>query len=88
MGSGRVDRRARAVSPRELKSMADTLRSIRDFLGDVQTEMQKVTWPDWPQLKNSTYVIIVFVIVVALIIFVMDLVVNNALELLRGILGG
>jgi preprotein translocase subunit SecE len=68
--------------------MADTIRNARDFVGDVQTEMTKVTWPDTPQLKNSTYVIIVFVTVVALIIFGMDFVVNNALELLRGILGG
>jgi preprotein translocase subunit SecE len=68
--------------------MPDTLRNVRDFLGDVQTEMQKVTWPDWPQLKNSTYVVIVFVTVVALIIFGMDFTVNNALELLRGILTG
>ncbi|MQA92888.1 MAG: preprotein translocase subunit SecE [Gemmatimonas sp.] len=68
--------------------MPDTLRNARDFLGDVQTEMQKVTWPDWPQLQNSTYIIIVFVAVVALLIFVMDYVVNNALEILRGILGG
>lgn len=68
--------------------MADTLRNARDFIGDVQTEMQKVTWPDWPQLKNSTYVIIVFVVVVALLIFGMDFVVNNALEVLRSILGG
>ena len=68
--------------------MADTIRNTREFLGDVQTEMQKVTWPDWPQLKNSTYVIIVFVAVVALLIFIMDFAVNNALELLRSILGG
>lgn len=68
--------------------MADTLRNTRDFLGDVQTEMEKVTWPDWPQLKNSTYVIIVFVVVVALLIFGMDFLVNNAFELLRNILGG
>ena len=67
--------------------MADTLRNARDFISDVQSEMLKVTWPDWPQLKNSTYVIIIFVIVVALLIFVMDYAVNNALELLRGILG-
>lgn len=68
--------------------MADTLRNARDFLSDVQTEIQKVTWPDWPQLKNSTYVIIVFVAVVALLIFGMDFVVNNVLEIVRGILGG
>jgi len=68
--------------------MADTFRSAVDFLGDVKTEMEKVTWPDWPQLKNSTYIIMVFVTIVALIIFGMDFVVNNALELLRRILGG
>jgi preprotein translocase subunit SecE len=68
--------------------MADTLRSARDFLGDVQTEMQKVTWPDWPQLKNSTFVILVFMLVVTLIIAAMDFVSNNALEMLRGVFGG
>jgi len=68
--------------------MADTLRNARDFIGDVRTEMQKVTWPDWPQLQNSTYIIIIFLTVVALIIFVMDFFVNNALQILRGILGG
>lgn len=68
--------------------MADTIRNAREFLGDVQTEMQKVTWPDWPQLRNSTYIIMVFVTIVALLIFVMDFAVNNALEILRGILGG
>ena len=57
-------------------------------VGEVQTEMQKVTWPDWPQLKNSTYVIIVFVTIVALLVFVMDFGVNNALEVVRGLLGG
>ena len=68
--------------------MADTLRNARDFVGDVRTEMEKVTWPDWPQLKNSTYIIIVFLTVVALLVFGMDFLVNNALEILRGILGG
>lgn len=68
--------------------MAEIFGTTRDFLGDVRTEMQKVTWPDWPQLKNSTYIIMVFVTIVALIIFVMDYFVNTALEILRGILGG
>jgi preprotein translocase subunit SecE len=68
--------------------MADTIRNARDFFADVQSELRKVTWPDWPQLKNSTYVIIIFVTVLAAIIFVMDFAVNNALELVRRILGG
>lgn len=68
--------------------MADTMRSVREFIGDVQIELQKVTWPDWPQLKNSTYIILIFLVVVSLLVFVMDFVLNNALELLRGLLGG
>ena len=68
--------------------MADTLRNVRDFFTDVQAEIQKVTWPDWPQLKNSTYIILIFVVVVALLVFGIDTIVNYTLEMLRGILGG
>jgi preprotein translocase SecE subunit len=38
-----------------------------------------VTWPDWPQLKNSTLVVMVFVVIVSLIIFTMDVIVRNVL---------
>jgi preprotein translocase subunit SecE len=67
-----------------MKSVAET----RDFVEDVVDEVKKVTWPDWAQLKNATLVIIVFVIIVALIIWVMDLgvrgVVNMILDLFAG----
>ena len=67
--------------------MADTIRSSREFVGDVQDEMKKVTWPDAPQLKSSTGVIVAFVVIVSLTLFAMDYVVNGALELLRSLLG-
>jgi len=44
------------------------------FLRDVRGEVKKVTWPDRQQLKNATLVIIGFVLVMALIIGVMDIV--------------
>jgi preprotein translocase subunit SecE len=68
--------------------MADSIRSIRDFVGDVRTELQKVTWPDAAQLKNSTFVILVFVTALTLIIFAMDFVINNGLTLLQSVMGG
>ncbi|HET7274057.1 MAG TPA: preprotein translocase subunit SecE [Longimicrobiaceae bacterium] len=68
--------------------MADTLRTARDFIGDVQTEMEKVTWPDWEQLKNSTFVVLVFVVVIAALIFVIDFLVSAGLRILTGLLGG
>jgi preprotein translocase subunit SecE len=63
------------------KPMAVALISkTRNFVTEVSDELKKVTWPDFPQLKSATGVIIVFVIIVAVIIWVMDLVV-------RGIMG-
>ncbi len=44
------------------------------FLREVRSEIGKVTWPDRQQLKNATLVIIGFVLVMALIIGVMDIV--------------
>ena len=67
--------------------MADMIRSTREFTGDVQEEMRKVTWPDWPQLKNSTFVIVVFMVVLSLVIFVMDFATNAVLESVRGLFG-
>jgi preprotein translocase subunit SecE len=68
--------------------MADRLRTAQGFIVNVREEMQKVTWPDWPQLKNSTFVIVVFVAVLALVIFVMDFLSRGLLQLLTSILGG
>ncbi len=69
--------------------MADNvIRGGREFLTDVQDEMRKVTWPDWPQLKNSTFIIIVFVLVLALIIFGMDTVLRMSLNVVRSLFGG
>ena len=44
------------------------------FVRDVQGEVKKVTWPDRQQLKNATLVIIGFVLVMALVIGLMDIV--------------
>ena len=59
--------------------MAAIVASARDFVTEVVDELKKVTWPDWPQLKNATLVILVFVIIVAAIIWVMDFGVRGVL---------
>ena len=52
------------------------IQKTKDFTTEVIDELKKVTWPDWPQLKNATFVIIVFILIVSLIIFGMDQVVK------------
>ncbi len=49
-----------------------TLSDLKDFAEGVQVEMRRVTWPDREQLRNATAVVLVFVIILALIIGLMD----------------
>jgi len=49
------------------------------FYDDVMGEMRKVTWPDWGQVRQSTLLIIVFVLFVGLVIYLMDLALQGIL---------
>lgn len=42
------------------------------FFKDMITEMKKVTWPTWPDLRNYTLTVLGFVFVSAIIIGAMD----------------
>jgi preprotein translocase subunit SecE len=69
--------------------MAEQTRtSPRDFMVEVVEQIKKVTWPDWPQLKNSTGVIAVFMLAVSAIIFGMDFIVRNVLEVISSLFIG
>ena len=42
------------------------------FMQHVRGEMRKVSWPTWEDLRRSTLVITVFVVILGVIIGVMD----------------
>lgn len=69
--------------------MAENTRtSAVDFVREVNDQVRKVTWPDIPQLRNSTGVIVVFMLAVAAIIFGMDFGVRTVLELVTSLFAG
>lgn len=69
--------------------MAEKTRTtVFDFFREVNEQVRKVTWPDRAQLRQSTGVIVVFVLTVAVIIYAMDFVVNNALGLVTSLFTG
>ncbi len=70
-----------------MAALLERIGKIRRFTVEVQGEMKKVTWPDWQQLRNATGVIIIFVLVVAVIIGLMDLVFRELIGFIIGILG-
>ena len=62
-----------------------TRTSARDFFVEVVEQVKKITWPDRAQLQSSTWMIVVFMLVMALIIFVMDRSVGKLLEIISSL---
>ena len=65
--------------------MSSIITRTRDFSSEVLEELKKVTWPDMPQLRNATFVILVFVVIVATIIWLMDVGVRNVIDVIFGL---
>jgi preprotein translocase SecE subunit len=68
--------------------MASIVERTRDFTTEVFAEIKKVTCPDWPQLKQWTLVVIIFVIIVSAIIWLMDTVVRFVLGIIMNLFSG
>lgn len=50
---------------------------IRNYVEELQTEMRRVTWPSWKQVRATTTVVIVAVFAFAAYFFVVDLAVTK-----------
>jgi len=50
------------------------LTNTKVFVEECAAEMGKVTWPDRDQLRNATWVVILFTIIISAVIWVMDMV--------------
>jgi preprotein translocase SecE subunit len=64
-----------------------TIKRTGDFVQECWVELQRVTWPDWPQLKNATLVVILFCLLVSLVIWVMDIASRFFIDVIMGIFG-
>ena len=58
------------------------IKKIRNYFEEIQFEMKKVSWPTWDELKGSTYVVLSFSVLVAIFLFVVDLVLNKILSII------
>lgn len=52
-------------------------KKIRDFFDGVVFEMKKVSWPTWQELKGSTVVVLILSVILAVFLFVVDLVLSK-----------
>ncbi|UCF70866.1 MAG: preprotein translocase subunit SecE [candidate division WOR-3 bacterium] len=58
------------------------LNKIRDYIKNVYYEMRKVTWPTRSEVTNSTIVVVVISVIVAIIIFALDTIFTSLLGLI------
>lgn len=67
--------------------MVDAIKRTGEFLEECYIELQRVTWPDWPQLKNATLVVIIFCLMVSLVIWLMDMASRFGIDVIMGLFG-
>ena len=58
------------------------ITKIRKYFEEIQFEMKKVAWPTWEELKGSTYVVLSFAVLIATLLFVVDLILNKVLSII------
>ena len=54
-------------------------KKIQQFASDVQFEMNKVSWPNWDELKGSTFVVLSLTCILTVFLFVVDFVLSKIL---------
>ena len=64
------------------------MKDVQQFVEDVQTEMKRVTWPDREQLRNATVVVLIFSILIAIVIGLMDTLFSWFVRTFVGVLSG
>jgi preprotein translocase subunit SecE len=60
---------------------------IKSYLQETYNELiHKVTWPTWGELQSSAIVVMIASLVIALVIFGMDITFENFMELIYSML--
>jgi preprotein translocase subunit SecE len=64
------------------RSGGGVLASSRRFARDVRGELRRVSWPDRDQLRQSTAVVLIIVLVLAVYVAAVDFVFQNLVRLI------
>ena len=62
-------------------------KRLTTFFQEVKAELQKTSWPTQKEVRNTTIVVIVFVLVCAAYLFVVDHILQSGMEKLITVFG-
>jgi preprotein translocase subunit SecE len=63
----------------ELTTTGGWPQRTKSYIEELRTEMKRVTWPSWKQVRATTGVVIAAVFLFAAYFFVVDAIVNSAI---------
>jgi len=66
-----------------MEKIKDILNKFGAYLGEVGVELKRITWPGRQELKESTGVVLVFIVILATIITVCDQFIQYVLTMLH-----
>ena len=55
-------------------------KKLQQFLAAVNFEMNKVSWPNWDELKGSTYIVLSLSLILILFLFFVDFILSKVLN--------
>jgi len=61
---------------------ANIFTKIKDWFVDMKAELKRVVWPSFKKVKQSTTVVLLFVLVVGAVIWVLDWLFTSGMALL------
>ena len=82
--AGSCSREAVAAGGRKLKTMNKISTYFRESYKEL---LEKVTWPTWPMLQQSTVIVLVATLLITLIVWVMDMVSSSILHFVYSLFG-
>jgi preprotein translocase subunit SecE len=63
-----------------MKKIVELIGALKQFLGEVKTELKKCTWPTRPELLGSTMVVVISVLILGAFVGLSDSVLMGILR--------
>lgn len=65
-----------------MSKIKQAVEGVRNFSGEVRTELKKCTWPSRSELVDSTVIVIISVAIIGTFVGVSDIVLREILDLI------
>ena len=67
-----------------MNKLGQFITGTRNFVGEVQVELKKCTWPTRPELLESTVVVVVAVAILGAVVSLSDVILSTLLRVVAG----